>query len=61
MVVGVRVFQVRLLHCLQSNLGDCDGEGLRGHAYVYETRPIAVMSYNNGDGFCLAVSGPNLL
>jgi hypothetical protein len=45
---------VRLLHSLAKHLGDCDGEGLRGHACDYATRPMAKMPRSDGDGFCLA-------
>ena len=39
---------------LAKHLGDCDGEGLRGHACDYTTRPMAKMSHSDGNGFCLA-------
>jgi hypothetical protein len=38
---------------LARHVGDCDGEGLRGHTSEYATRPMAKMSCSNGDGFCL--------
>jgi hypothetical protein len=39
---------------LAKHLGDCDAEGLRGHACDYTTRPMAEMSHSDGNGFCLA-------
>jgi hypothetical protein len=53
-VAGVHTILVRLLHSLQSHLGDCDGESLRDHTHAYKTQPIAIISYSDGDRFCLA-------
>jgi hypothetical protein len=39
---------------LAKRLGDCDGEGLRGHACDYTTRPMAEMPRSDGSRFCLA-------
>ena len=39
---------------LAKHVGDCDSEGLQGHACEYATRPIAKMPRSDGDGFCLA-------
>jgi hypothetical protein len=39
---------------LAKHLGDCDGEGLQGHACASATGPIAKMPRGDGDGFCLA-------
>jgi hypothetical protein len=35
---------------------DCDGKGLRGHAYDYTTKPMAKMPRSDGGGFCLVLS-----
>jgi hypothetical protein len=39
---------------LAKHVGDCDGEGLQGHACEYARRLMVKMPCSNGDRFCLA-------
>jgi hypothetical protein len=39
---------------LAKHLGDCGGEGLRGHACDYATKPIVKMPCNDSNRFRLA-------